>query len=194
VLRRVCVFTGSSPGARSAYRDAAVSLGGLLAARGIGLVYGGAKVGLMGALADAALAAGGEVIGVIPRALMDREVGHTGLSELRIVASMHQRKQTMADLADGFIAMPGGMGTVEELTEILTWAQLGMHRKPAGVLNVQGYFEKFLAFLDHAVAERFLARGNRDMILVADTGATLLDAMAEYVPPSVEKWLDRHKT
>jgi uncharacterized protein (TIGR00730 family) len=193
-LRRVCVFCGSSPGARPSYAAAAVALGGMLAARGIGLVYGGARLGLMGAVADAVLLAGGEAIGVIPRLLLEKEVGHTGLTELRVVESMHERKQAMADLADGFIALPGGMGTIEELTEILTWAQLGMHAKPCGVLNVAGYFEKFLGFLDHAVEERFLRPANRAMLLVEGTPGALLDRMAAYQPPRVEKWLDRHAT
>jgi uncharacterized protein (TIGR00730 family) len=192
--RRICVFCGSSPGARPGYREAAVELGRTLAARGIGLVYGGARVGLMGALADAALGAGGDVIGVIPQMLLDKEVGHGGLTELRVVESMHQRKQAMADLSGGFIAMPGGMGTIEELAEILTWAQLGVHAKPVGVLNVAGYFEKLLGFLDHAVAERFLRPANRELLLVEDTPAALLDRMAAWAPLPVEKWLDRHKT
>jgi uncharacterized protein (TIGR00730 family) len=193
-MRRVCVFTGSSPGARGEYREAAVLLGRALVDRGMGLVYGGAKVGLMGAIADAVLAAGGEVIGVMPQALMAKEVGPTGLTELRVVESMHQRKQLMADLSDGFVAMPGGMGTLEEMTEVLTWAQLGIHGKPCGFLNVAGYFEGFLALLDHAVAERFLARGNREMVLVAAQPAALLDLMAAYIPKAGEKWLDRDET
>lgn len=194
VLRQVCVFTGSSPGARPEYAAAAVALGRLLAERGIGLVYGGATVGLMGAVADAALAAGGHVTGVIPRALMERELGHQGLTELRVVESMHQRKQAMADQADGFIAMPGGMGTLEELTEILTWAQLGIHAKPCGILNVAAYFDGLLGFLDHAVAERFLRGEHRALLMAAVEPAPLLDAMLAWAPRPVEKWLDRYRT
>lgn len=193
-LRRVCVFTGSSPGARPEYRDAAALLGRTLAARGATLVYGGARVGLMGAVADAVLGAGGKVIGVIPSVLVEKEVAHDGLTELRVVSSMHERKQMMADLADGFVAMPGGLGTLEEVMEILTWAQLGMHRKPCGFLNVLGYYDRLIAFLDHAVAERFLAPGNRAMALVAATPDDLLERMVAYRPPSVDKWLDRSKT
>ncbi len=193
-IRELCVFTGSSPGARPEYRAAALELGRLLGERDIRLVYGGATVGLMGAVADAALAAGGRVTGVIPRALMDKELGHAGLTELRVVESMHQRKQAMADRADGFIAMPGGMGTLEELTEILTWAQLGIHGKPCGILNVAGYFDRLLGFLDHAVAERFLRPEHRELLMEAATPVALLDALAAWVPRPVEKWLDRHRT
>ena len=193
-LRRVCVFTGSSPGANPAYRHAAADLGRTLARRGIGLVYGGAKVGLMGAVADAALEAGGEVTGVIPRSLMEREVGHAGLTELRVVDSMHQRKQAMADLSDAFIAMPGGLGTLEELAEILTWGQLGLHRKPCGVLNIADYYAGLLGFLDHAVGERFLAPANRDLLLVGATPEDLLAAFDTWNPVVAEKWLDRAAT
>jgi uncharacterized protein (TIGR00730 family) len=188
------VFTGSSPGSRVEYRQTAEALGRLLAERGIGLVYGGARVGLMGAVADATLAAGGTVIGVIPQSLVDREVAHTGLTELRVVASMHERKATMADLSDAFVALPGGFGTLEEFFEVLTWAQLGLHRKGCGLLNVAGYFDGLLAFADHAVTERFLRRDNREMVLVADDPAHLLERLARYEPPAVDKWLDRAAT
>src|SRR5262245_7535509 len=149
-MKRVCVFTGSSPGARPEYRRAAEALGHELAHRGLGLVYGGARVGLMGMLADAALSSGGEVIGVIPERLKSREIAHGNLTELRVVGSMHERKQQMAQLADAFIAMPGGLGTLEEFTEVMTWAQLGLHRKPCGLLNVHDYYKCFIDLLDHA--------------------------------------------
>jgi hypothetical protein len=190
-VNRLCVFAGSSPGTRGEYRQAAVDLGGSLAARGIGLVYGGARVGLMGALADAALQSGGEVIGVMPRALVAKEVAHTGLSELKVVSSMHERKQLMADLADGFIALPGGLGTLEELAEILTWAQLGLHLKPVGLVNVEGYYARLIEFLDHSVGERFLAPVHRSLLLVAETPERLLGLMASHRPQAAEKWLDR---
>jgi hypothetical protein len=190
-MRRVCVFTGSSSGARPAYRDAAETLGRLLAERGIGVVYGGACVGLMGTLADAALAAGGEVVGVIPAALVAKEVAHTGLTDLRVVNSMHERKALMSDLADAFIAMPGGWGTLEELFEVLTWAQLGLHRKPCGLLNVHGYFDRLLAFLAHTIDEGFVRPEYAAMMAVAATPGELLDRLASSTPPAVEKWLDR---
>ena len=155
------------------YCEAAIEVGRQLARRGIGLVYGGASVGLMGALADAALAAGGEVIGVIPRALVDREIAHLGLSELRVVDSLHRRKALMAELADAFLALPGGIGTLDELSEALTWSQLGIHRKPLGLLNVAGYYDALLAMLDHAVAERFVRPENR-ALLISDTDAARL--------------------
>ena len=193
-MRRICVFCGSSPGVREEYGAAARALGAALVRRNLGLVYGGAKVGLMGVLADTVLAAGGEAIGVIPNRLMTRELAHSGLSELRVVTSMHDRKREMADLADAFLALPGGIGTLEELTEVLSWAQLGLHGKPCGVLDVAGYFERLIAFLDHAVAERFLSPEHRAMLLVARDPDALLDRMAAYRPPAVEKWLDRDTT
>src|SRR5919199_3791597 len=177
-MRRVCVFCGSSPGADPAYAAAARRLAEVLVRRGIGLVYGGGSVGLMGVLADAALAAGGEVTGVIPRALQAREVGHAALPDLRVVETMHERKALMAELADGFVALPGGLGTLEEFFEVWTWAQLGIHAKPCGVLNVGGYFDPLLAFLDHAVAEGFVRDAYRAMLLVAAEPAPLLDRLA----------------
>jgi hypothetical protein len=189
--RRICVFCGSSPGASAAFADAAEALATALARAGLGLVYGGASVGLMGRLADAALGAGGEVIGVIPRALVDQEVAHHGLADLRIVGSMHERKALMADLADGFIALPGGLGTLDELFEILTWAQLGLHDKPVGLLDVGGYFAPLLAFLDGAVAARFLAPAHRAMLLTATDPTALLDAFRAYKPPPPFTWVDR---
>jgi uncharacterized protein (TIGR00730 family) len=190
-LRRVCVFTGSSSGVRPEYRAAAAELGRVMAGRGIGLVYGGARVGLMGTLADAALAAGGEVVGVIPAALMAKEIAHSGLTELRVVQSMHERKALMSELADAFVALPGGWGTLEELFEVLTWAQLGLHRKPCGLVNVQGYFDGLLAFLAHTIDEGFVRREYAAMIAVAASPGELLDRVASASPPVVEKWLDR---
>ena len=189
-MKHVCVFAGSSTGCRPEYRTAATELGAVLAARGIGVVYGGAHVGLMGALADAVLAGGGHVTGVIPRALVEKEVAHNGLSDLRVVSSMHERKALMADLADGFIALPGGWGTLEEMFEILTWAQLGLHRKPCGLLNVQRYFDQLLAFLDHTMEQGFVRREYGSLLAVAETPAALLDLMAVQKPPAVEKWID----
>ena len=193
-MKRICVFAGSSAGARRSYRNTAEDLGRTLARRGIGVVFGGGRVGLMGVLADAALGAGGDVIGVIPKALDAKELGHKGLTELRIVASMHERKAMMADLSDGYIALPGGWGTMDELFEILTWGQLGLHQRPCGVLNVDGYFDGLLAFMQHMIDERFVRPENGSMLAVAISPAELLDRMAAYVPPAVEKWLDRDTT
>jgi uncharacterized protein (TIGR00730 family) len=190
-LRRVCVYCGSSPGADPAYARAAGDVGRLLAARGLGVVYGGGNVGLMGELADAAMRAGGEVVGVIPRALLQREVGHRGVTDLRVVGSMHERKALMAQLADAFLALPGGIGTLEELVEVFTWAQLGLHRKPIGVLDVAGFYGPLVAFLDHAVDERFLRAEHRATLLVGADPAHLLDRMARHEPVAVDKWLDR---
>ncbi|MBO9578921.1 MAG: TIGR00730 family Rossman fold protein [Microbacteriaceae bacterium] len=188
---RLCVFMGSSAGRLPEYREAAELLGRSLAEAGIGLVYGGASVGLMGAVADAALAAGGEVIGVIPRALQDKEIGHTGLSALHVVGSMHERKAMMAELSDGFVALPGGAGTLEELFEVWTWAQLGHHRKPCALLNVAGYFDALGAFLDHMVAEQFVKPVHRGMLIVEDSVPALLAAVRAYEAPLVDKWIGR---
>ena len=193
-MQRVCVFCGSSPGVNSQYADLAHRLGGILVRRGLTLVYGGGNVGLMGMLADAVLKDGGQVIGVIPQSLVDLEVAHAGLPDLRIVASMHERKALMADLADGFIALPGGIGTLEEFCEILTWAQLGLHQKPCGLVNVAGYFDHLMAFLDHSVGERFLRPEHRGMVLVEADPEKLLDRFAAYLPPKLEKWIDRGST
>ena len=193
-MKRVCVFCGSSPGASPTYAATAQRVGALLAQRGLTLVYGGGNVGLMGVLADAVLAHGGHVIGVIPQALMDLEVGHTGLSDLRIVGSMHERKALMADLSDGFIALPGGIGTLEEFCEVLTWAQLGMHAKPCGLTNVDGYFDHLITFLDHSVHERFFRPQHRAMVLVEADPDTLLDRFERYQPPQLEKWIDRRSS
>jgi uncharacterized protein (TIGR00730 family) len=190
-MRRVCVFTGSSPGHRDEYRAAACDFGRELAARGVELVYGGAAVGLMGAVADAVLAAGGRVTGVIPEALVAREVAHAGLSDLRVVASMHERKAAMADLSDAFVALPGGWGTLDELFEVLTWAQLGLHAKPCGLLNAGGYFDKLLAFMDHMVDEGFVKPAFRPMLAVSGSAAELLTLLAGYRAPAIEKWVER---
>ena len=188
-MRSICVFAGSNSGARAEYAAAARELGQALARRQIGLVYGGARVGLMGALADEALSAGGRVIGVMPEALVAKEVAHRSLSELRIVKSMHERKAMMAELSDGFVALPGGWGTLDEFFEIITWAQLGMHRKPCGLLNVQGYFDTLLAFVEHSVDEGFVRREHRSMISVSSSPIALLDLLASYRAPVVEKWI-----
>jgi len=193
-LKRICVFCGSSFGARPAYKQAAEQLGKALAARGIGLVYGGGCVGLMGAIADATLAAGGEVIGVIPDSLLRREVGHSGLTKLHVVQTMHERKALMADLADAFIALPGGFGTMEEFCEIVTWSQLGIQQKPCGLLNVEGYWDHFLAMLDYSVDEQFVRPENSELILVAKNPDSMLERLTEWEPPQqVEKWVDRTK-
>jgi uncharacterized protein (TIGR00730 family) len=193
-MRRVLVFCGSSPGRLPDYVDCARALGTELAARELGLVYGGAQVGVMGAVADAVLAAGGEVIGVIPRMLVDREVAHKGLRNLHVVETMHERKALMESLADGVVALPGGFGTLEELFEIVTWAQLGIHAKPVGLINVAGYWDQLLAFIDHMSAERFLHTQQRDALLVADSPAELLDRMTSYQPVVLDKWLDRSQS
>jgi uncharacterized protein (TIGR00730 family) len=182
------VFCGSSAGRLPAYRDAAQAMGLALARRGLALVYGGGKVGLMGAVADAALVAGGRVVGVIPDFLAAKEVAHTGLTELEVVGSMHERKARMAELADGFVALPGGYGTLEEFCEILTWAQLGLHRKPVGLLNVAGYYDPLLALFDHAVSERFLAPALRSLVLSSSAADSLLDELLMAHPPSIDKW------
>ena len=189
-IQRLCIYCGSSAGVRPAYAEAARATGRLLAERGIGVVFGGGSVGMMGLVADAALEAGGEVIGVIPHALAAREVDHTGLTALHKVETMHERKALMAELADGFVALPGGIGTLEELMEVWTWMQLGIHRQPVGLLNVAGYFDGLLAFVDHAVAEGFVRPAHRDLLLVADTPAALLDALDGWQPPDVPRWLD----
>lgn len=190
-LASVCVFCGASPGGDPAYVAAARAMGHEIAGRGLRLVYGGAKVGLMGALADAAMASGGEVIGVIPHALVDKEIGHEGLSRLLIVDSMHERKARMAELSDGFVALPGGVGTLEEIFEIWTWGQLGFHAKPAAFLNVRGYYDGLRSFLDHAVGEAFLRAPHRDMVIFREDCGEVLDALAAYNPPAVEKWIGR---
>jgi uncharacterized protein (TIGR00730 family) len=191
-LRRVCVFCGSNPGARPAYADAAEALAGTLADRDIGLVYGGGAVGLMGRVADAMLERGGEVVGVIPQSLVDREIGHRGITELRVVATMHERKALMAELSDGFVALPGGIGTLEELFEVWTWGQLGLHAKPCGVLDVDGFYAGLTGFLDHATAEGFIRAPHRAALLSDTDPAALLDALEAWTPPvGVGKWTER---
>ena len=193
-MKRLCVFCGSSHGANPAYAEAAVTLGTLLAKRGIGLVYGGGNVGLMGVIADAALAAGGEVIGVIPKSLADREVAHHGVTDLRVVDSMHTRKAMMAELSDAFIAMPGGVGTVEEFFEAITWTQLGLHRKACGLLNVAGFYTPLAVFIDQAVSEGFIKPVHRAAIVVDDKPERLLDALTTIDLPYAPKWINRSET
>ncbi|AUN95985.1 LOG family protein [Pseudazoarcus pumilus] len=190
-MRSICVYCGSAPGRRPEYAAAARAFGAALARRGLGLVYGGASVGLMGAVADAAIAAGGEVVGVIPESLMKKELAHPNITELIVTRSMHERKTVMADRADGFVALPGGIGTFEELFEIWTWAQLGFHRKPCGVLNVAGYYDGLLGFLDHARDEGLLAPSVRAVLQVADDPDALLERFAAWQPPDVDRWLGR---
>ena len=193
-MRRLCVFCGSSVGVNAAYAEAAEAMGTLLAKRGIGLVYGGGHVGLMGVVAEAALKAGGEVIGVIPQALFDREIGHTGVTHLRIVDSMHTRKAMIADLADAFVAMPGGVGTFEEFFEAVTWTQLGLHRKACGLLNVAGFYAPLAAFIDQAVSEGFIKPIHRAAIVVDDDPARLLDTLSTVEVPDVPKWIKKDET
>ncbi len=193
-MKYLCVYCGSRRGHKPAYAAAAHALAALLLERGIGLVYGGASVGIMGLLADAMLAGGGRVIGVIPEALSAREIAHQGLTELHVTRSMHERKLRMAELADGFIALPGGIGTLEELFESWTWAQLGLHAKPCGLLNVAGYYDGLAAFLDHTVQEGFLRPQYRGMLCVEASPQRLLARMEDYVPPKVERWVNRSQT
>jgi uncharacterized protein (TIGR00730 family) len=187
--RRACVYAGASPGADPAYRAIAESLARVLAERGIGVVFGGGSVGLMGALADASLAAGNEVIGVIPRFLDEREIAHQGVTELHVVETMHDRKMLMADLSDAFIALPGGIGTLEELIEILSWSQLGLHRKPIGLLDVRGYWDPLVRLLDHATQQEFIRADHRGLLLSAEDPEALLGAMSAWRPPSGNGWL-----
>lgn len=190
----ICVFCGSNGGADPAYLAAAEALGSGLAERGIRIVYGGGRVGMMGAVADAARAAGGEVIGVMPQQLVDLEIGHTGIDDLRIVSTMHERKALMAELSDAFVALPGGIGTLDELFEIYTWAQLGIHAKPLALLDVAGYYRPLVAFLDHAVEQRFVRPNTRDMLAVADDLDGVLAALASWRPASMHKWIDLDET
>lgn len=183
-MKRLCVFCGANSGHDPRYVEAAAALGRSIAQAGLGLVYGGASIGLMGAVADAALAEGGEVIGVIPQTLVAREVAHHGLSDLRVVTSMHERKALMADLSDGFIALPGGVGTLEELFEVWTWSHLGLHRKPCGLLDVAGFYSGLGRFIDHVQQEGFLRDGVRDMLLMAENPTQMIAAMRAYVAPA----------
>lgn len=194
-MKRICVFCGASPGARPEYAEAACELARVLSHEGIGVVYGGGGVGLMGALADAMLEQGGEVTGVIPRALVDREIAHRGVTDMRVVASMHERKALMAELSGAFVALPGGIGTLEELFEVYTWAQLGLHAKPCALLNVAGYYDGVAAFLDHAVRERFLRDETRALLMVETDPDALVERLRAFRPePAVPKWIDREET
>ena len=188
-LERICVFCGSQTGHDPVYIEAARTTGRLLAHRGIGLVFGGGHVGMMGAVAEAALAAGGEAIGVIPQGLVRRELAYEGLTELIVTHTMHERKQRMADLSDAFMALPGGFGTFEEFCEIITWAQLGLHQKPCGLLNVKGYYDPLLAMFDHAVREGFLRPALRGLVLMHGEAEGMLAAMGAWRPPALTKWL-----
>jgi len=190
-LRSVCVFCGASPGAQPIYRQAAHALGRHLAEHGLRLIYGGGAVGLMGVVADAAMAAGGEVIGIIPQSLERAEIGHTGLTRLEIVDTMHTRKARMAELSDAFIALPGGLGTLEELFEVWTWGQLGYHNKPLGLLDVNGFYSKLGDFLDHLVEERFVRAQHRAMLQLSESPAELLQALQQWQPGTAPKWVDR---
>lgn len=193
-MKNICVYCGSSTGRQVIYTRAAAELGRRLAARDIGLVYGGASVGVMGAIADAALAAGGKVIGIIPRALAVKEVAHASLTEQHVVKSMHERKAMMAELSDGFVALPGGWGTLEEIFEALTWAQLGFHRKPCGLLNVGGYYDGLFDFLEYTISEQFVKPIYREMLIMEDQAETLLSRFENYQAPQVKKWLDPDET
>lgn len=192
-MRALCVFCGANFGRRPAYREAARHLGELLAQRGITLVYGGGSVGLMGTLADAALGGGGRVIGVIPRALAEKEIAHTGLSEMHVVASMHERKALMADLADAFLTLPGGFGTWDEFCEALTWSQLGLQKKACAFLNVEGYYDALLALTERAAEDGFIRSEHRELLLVGDDVAELLDRLRDYEVPYVPKWVGREE-
>ncbi|AAY95998.1 TIGR00730 family Rossman fold protein [Pseudomonas protegens] len=189
-LTSVCVFCGASTGANPLYREAAQALGRAIAERRLTLVYGGGAVGLMGIVADAALAAGGEVIGIIPQSLKDKEIGHRGLTRLEVVDGMHARKARMAELSDAFIALPGGLGTLEELFEVWTWGQLGYHHKPLGLLEVNGFYEKLSGFLDHIVGEGFVRAPHRDMLQMSESPAGLLDALDAWQPTVPDKWAE----
>jgi len=193
-IKRVCVYCGSNSGSLPAFAGAARKLGAALARRGLGLVYGGGCVGLMGMVADAAVAQGGEVIGVIPEVLAKKEIAHFSLKDLRVVGSIHERKALMAELADAFIALPGGFGTMEEFCEALTWAQLGLHHKPLGLLNVAGFYDPLLAFFDHAVERNFIRPAHRQLVLAETAPDLLLDLLARPQPPAPHKWMDRDQT
>ena len=193
MMKSICVYCGSNFGARNAYVRAAQKLGAEMASQGIALVYGGGNVGLMGAVADAVLAAGGNVVGVMPQALVDKEIAHTGLSDLRVVRSMHERKSLMADLADAFIALPGGLGTLEEFCEVATWTQLGFHKKACGLLNIEGFYDGLLAFLNHATAEKFIRPEHRTIVLGGTDPAELITKLTQFKVPTVHKWIDKEQ-
>jgi uncharacterized protein (TIGR00730 family) len=193
-MKNICVYCGSNPGRIEAYADGARALAKALVARNLGLVYGGASVGIMGLVADSVLQLGGRVVGVIPEALKRKEIEHKGLTELHVTSSMHERKTLMAELSDGFIALPGGVGTLEEIFEVWTWAQLGFHSKPCGLLNVAGYYDVLTTFLDHTVAEQFVKPAHRATLMVEQAPDVLLDRFASYTPPSVHKWVEKADT
>lgn len=190
-MKSICVFLGANPGNDPKYAEAARAMGRELAGRNITTVYGGSNMGLMGILAESALGAGGKVVGVIPESLVKKEVAHYGLTELHIAESMHERKALMAELSDGFVAMPGGIGTMDEIFEIFTWAQLGFHAKPCGLLNIDGYYDALLGFLDNVVTEGFLRRMHREKLITASTPAGIIEAFAGYEPPSGSKWVEK---
>lgn len=193
-MQRICVYCGSSHGAQAIYRDVAAQLGTLLAVRGIGLVYGGGRVGLMGVVADAVLAGGGEAIGIIPHHLATKELAHDGLTDLRVVSTMHERKALMAELSDGFVTLPGGYGTAEEFFETLTWAQLGIHSKPLGLLNIAGFYDPLLLQVERYISEGFVRASYRDLIIDDTDPQNLLDRLAAYQPPAVVKWMESSET
>ncbi|MDA3934412.1 MAG: TIGR00730 family Rossman fold protein [Gammaproteobacteria bacterium] len=193
-INNICVYCGSNVGSKPAYAEAAIELGQEMVRRNIGLVYGGSSLGIMGTLANSVLQAGGRAIGVIPKALATREIAHHGLSELIVVSSMHERKAKMASLSGGFIALPGGLGTAEELFEILTWAQLGLHHNPCGIINVDGYYDHLISYIDHAVEQRFVKLIHRQMLLSASAADELLDKFFDYQAPLVAKWINRSES
>jgi uncharacterized protein (TIGR00730 family) len=193
-MKSVCVYCGSNEGRLPVYAEAARGLGQALVERGLDLVYGGASVGIMGVIADTVLGLGGRVTGVMPESIVRKEVAHRGLTELHVTSSMHERKMKMAELSDAFVALPGGIGTLEEIFEVWTWAQLGLHGKPCGFLNAAGYYDGLVAFLDHTVAEKFVKEANRAMLIVSDDPADLLDRFALYRAPAVEKWIRKGET
>jgi uncharacterized protein (TIGR00730 family) len=192
-MKSICVYCGSNFGEWGSYIEAAQDLGVKMAEREITLIYGGGNVGLMGAIADSVLAAGGKAIGVMPQALVDKEVAHTGLSELRVVGSMHERKSLMADLADAFIALPGGLGTLEEFCEVATWTQLGFHNKACGLLNIDGFYDGLLSFLNHATTEKFIRSEHRSIVLSEEDPVELIEKLSQFKVPTVHKWIDRDR-
>ena len=193
-IKRICVYAGSNPGKDDCYRTATQNLARTLVHSGIGIVYGGGNVGLMGELADTVLALGGEVVGIMPRQLVEKEVAHLGLTDLQVVESMHERKAAMAELSDAFVALPGGIGTLEEIIEVYTWSQLGLHPKACVLLNINGYYDGLTAFLDHAVVEGFLDRSHRDLLVVIERPEDLVESLERWDPPRLDKVLDPEAT
>jgi len=193
-IKRICVYAGANPGNDDCYRAAAQNLANILVRLGIGIVYGGGNLGLMGELADTVLAAGGEVVGIMPRQLVEKEVAHLGLTDLQVVESMHERKAVMAELSDAFVALPGGIGTLEEIIEVYTWSQLGLHRKASALLNINGYYDGLTAFLDHAVTEGFLARSHRELLVVIERPEELVESLERWDPPHLDMVLDPEST